>query len=85
MQNWGCFVEQKLMLSSSFWCYQIHNCQECDVGHTVALLKLEFDVRVKFKAYLNVRFQGTILHKASSFQRIKIINFFSKSAGLMRN
>jgi hypothetical protein len=36
-----------------------------------------------FKIYLHVRFQGAILHKASTFQRIEII--FSKPAGLMRN
>jgi hypothetical protein len=60
------------MLSSSFRRYQTHNCQGYDVGHTVALLKFDLDVQVKFNAYLHVRFQGTILHKASSFQRIKI-------------
>ncbi len=38
-----------------------------------------------FKIYLHVRFQGAILHKASTFQRVEIIFFFSKPAGLMRN
>ncbi len=31
----GQFVEQKLMLSSNFGCYQIHNCQRYDFGHTL--------------------------------------------------
>jgi hypothetical protein len=31
----GRFVEQKLMLSSNFRCYQIHNCQRCEFGHTL--------------------------------------------------
>ncbi len=29
------FVEQKLMLSSNFRCYQNHHCQEYDFGHTL--------------------------------------------------
>jgi len=33
--NRGRFVEQKLMLSSSFRCYQIHNCHRSDIGHTL--------------------------------------------------
>ena len=31
----GRFVEQKLMVSSSFRCYQIHNCHRLDFGHTL--------------------------------------------------
>jgi len=31
----GRFVEQKLMPSSSFRCYQIHNCHRYDFGHTL--------------------------------------------------
>ncbi len=33
--NWGRFVEQKLILSSNFRCYQIHSCQRYDFGHTL--------------------------------------------------
>jgi hypothetical protein len=29
------FVEQKLLLSSSLSCYQIHNCHRYDFGHTL--------------------------------------------------
>ncbi len=29
------FVEQKVMLSSNFRCYQIHNCQRYHFGHTL--------------------------------------------------
>jgi len=32
--NWSGFVEQKLMLRSSFRRYQIHNCHTCYFGHT---------------------------------------------------
>ncbi len=32
---WGRFVEQMLMLSSCFRCYQIHNYQRYDFGHTL--------------------------------------------------
>jgi len=31
----GQFVEQKLMLSSNFRCYQIHDCNKNDFGHTL--------------------------------------------------
>jgi hypothetical protein len=31
----GCFVEQKLVLSSSFRCDQIYKCQAYDFGHTL--------------------------------------------------
>jgi hypothetical protein len=37
------------------------------------------------KAYLHVRFQGTILHLYSSLQRIEIICLLSKPTSLMRN
>ncbi len=40
---------------------------------------------MNLKAYLHVWFQGAILNKASTFQRIEIIFFFSKPAGLMQN
>jgi hypothetical protein len=33
--SWGRFVEQKLMLNSSFRCDQIHDCQRYDFGHTL--------------------------------------------------
>ncbi len=35
LKTWGRFIEQKLMFSSSFRCYQIHNCHKNDFGHTL--------------------------------------------------
>jgi hypothetical protein len=40
------FVEQKLMLSSSFRCYQIHNCHRYDFGHTF-FVKLKSDLDIQ--------------------------------------
>jgi hypothetical protein len=35
LESSGRFIEKKLMLSSSFRCYQIHNCHRHDLGYTL--------------------------------------------------
>ncbi len=39
--GWGRFIEQKLMLSSNFSCYQIHTCHRYDFGHTLLLYLIQ--------------------------------------------
>jgi hypothetical protein len=52
-KNRGKFSEQKLVLTSSFKCDQIHYCHRYEFGHIVVLLKSDLNVHLH-KDKLNV-------------------------------
>ncbi len=66
----GWFVEQKLLLSPCFRCFQIRNCKRHDFGHTV-LLKTDLDVQ---QTHLRGHFVEQKLSLSSSFRCYQIHN-----------
>ncbi len=70
--NRGRFVEQKLMLSSNFRCYQFHNNPFPRIGsHVVVLLKSDLDVR---QTHLRGRFVEQKHPLSCSFRCDQIYN-----------
>jgi hypothetical protein len=73
----GWFVEQRLVLSSSFRCDQINNCKRHHFGHTVVLLKFDLDIQQTHFSFLNKRFDWVRLAQlelSSSFRCNQIHN-----------